>query len=218
MYKVNTSLAVESHELGRCRAFTPGWSENESIWLHMGYKFLLEMLKKKMFREFWQEAANILVPFMDPDTYGRSTLENSSFIVSSAYPDAGLHGRGFVARLSGSTAEFIQILYIVTTGGSPFCLENDELRFRLRPILPGWLFRTDGSLSFRFVGHTLITYHNPSRIDLFPGDEPSIESIRLVYDNGRPVHPSEGVFGQEEALAIRARKVKTIDVFFQGEK
>ena len=40
MYKVNASLADSSFELGRARAFTPGWLENESIWLHMEYKYL----------------------------------------------------------------------------------------------------------------------------------------------------------------------------------
>ena len=33
MYKVNASLQEASFELGRARAFTPGWLENESIWL-----------------------------------------------------------------------------------------------------------------------------------------------------------------------------------------
>ena len=37
MYKVNASLQNASFELGRARAFTPGWLENESIWLHMEY-------------------------------------------------------------------------------------------------------------------------------------------------------------------------------------
>jgi hypothetical protein len=217
MYRVNASLETESLEIGRCRAFTPGWLENESIWLHMEYKFLLELLKKKLYREFWQEASQTLVPFMDPEVYGRSPLENSSFIVSSAHPDPGLHGRGFVARLSGSTAEFIQILYIVTTGGSPFFLEGKELRFRLCPILPGWLFSEDGSLSFRMVGHTLVTYHNPSQKDLFPGEYPSVESIHLTYDNGQSVRSTGDALGREEALAIRERRVKAIDIFFSEQ-
>jgi hypothetical protein len=35
MYKVNAPVEGESHEIGRCRALTPGWLENESICLHM---------------------------------------------------------------------------------------------------------------------------------------------------------------------------------------
>jgi hypothetical protein len=214
MYRINASLQAESLELGRCRAFPPGWLENGSIWLHMEYKFLLVLLKKKLYAEFWQAAAETLVPFLDPAIYGRSPLENSSFIVSSAHPDPGLHGRGFVARLSGSTAEFIEILYIVTTGGSPFFLEDGELRLRLVPILPRWLFREDGSLSFRFVGHTLVTYHNPGRKELFPDEDTGIESICLTYDDGRSVSIAGGVLGREEAVAVRERRVKAMDVYF----
>lgn len=35
MYKVNASLEDTSIEIGRAKVFTPGWLENESIWLHM---------------------------------------------------------------------------------------------------------------------------------------------------------------------------------------
>ena len=39
------------------------------------------------FSEFWTEAKTGLVVFMDPKVYGRSPLEASSFIASSAYTD-----------------------------------------------------------------------------------------------------------------------------------
>ncbi|MBN3040792.1 MAG: hypothetical protein JW867_06655, partial [Candidatus Omnitrophica bacterium] len=107
MYKLNVSLKDESLEIGRSRAFVPGWLENESVWLHMQYKYLLEVLKNGYYKEFYQDFYNCLVCFFDPDTYGRNILENSSFIVSSAYPDKTLWGRGFVARLSGATAELL---------------------------------------------------------------------------------------------------------------
>ena len=44
MYKLNASLRQERHAIGRARAFTPGWLENESIFLHMHYKYLLALL------------------------------------------------------------------------------------------------------------------------------------------------------------------------------
>ena len=37
MYKVNAPLNALSYDIGRARAFTPGWLENESIWLHMAF-------------------------------------------------------------------------------------------------------------------------------------------------------------------------------------
>ncbi|MBN1269334.1 MAG: hypothetical protein JXB04_07095, partial [Kiritimatiellae bacterium] len=45
MYKVNAPLNRESQSIGRARTFPPGWLENESIWLHMHYKYLLEILR-----------------------------------------------------------------------------------------------------------------------------------------------------------------------------
>ena len=67
MYKVNASLQDASFELGRCRAFTPGWQENESIWLHMEYKYLLELIRGGLYKEFFEDLKNAAVPFLDKD-------------------------------------------------------------------------------------------------------------------------------------------------------
>ena len=109
MYKVTAPLKSMPEEIGRCRVFPPGWLENESVWLHMEYKFILELLKNRLYEEFFTDFRRVLVPFQNPKVYGRSTLENSSFIVSSAFRDSSLHGNGFVARLSGSTTELLDI-------------------------------------------------------------------------------------------------------------
>ncbi|MBU1913066.1 MAG: hypothetical protein KKB22_06015, partial [Candidatus Omnitrophica bacterium] len=128
MYKINEPLEGISKEIGRSGIFTPGWLENESIWLHMEYKYLLEILKKGLYEEFFEEFKNVLIPFQRPERYGRSIFENSSFIVSSAFPDAKMHGRGFVARLSGSTAEMLSIWLLMSAGKEPFFLnEKGEL-------------------------------------------------------------------------------------------
>jgi len=146
MYKLNAPLESQPQDIGRARAFPPGWLENESIWLHMEYKYLLEMLKAGLYEQFFADMKNILVPFLDPHIYGRSTLENSSFLVSSAHPDETLHGAGFVARLSGSTAEFISIWNIMMAGKQPFKIINGQLCLALQPALPGWLFTEDGKV------------------------------------------------------------------------
>ncbi|MDP8213250.1 MAG: hypothetical protein P9X22_08200, partial [Candidatus Zapsychrus exili] len=141
MYKVNTSLSKETEEIGRARIFPSGWLENESIWLHMEYKFILELLKSELYDEFYDNLENVLVPFLDPYVYGRSILENSSFIVSSSHNDSDLHGRGFVARLSGSTAEFVHIWLLMNVGKNPFSLDqNKKLKLSLNPALKGKLF------------------------------------------------------------------------------
>ena len=105
MYTISESLTGMSFEIGRMMAFAPGWLENESVWLHMSYKFYLELLRATLYEEFFEELDTGLVAFMDVETYGRSPLECSSFIASSAHPDKSIHGQGYLARLSGSTAE-----------------------------------------------------------------------------------------------------------------
>ncbi len=165
MYKVNASLQDQSHEIGRARAFTPGWLENESIWLHMEYKYLLEVLRAGLYDEFYEDFKRALICFQDPAVYGRSPLENSSFLVSSAHPDASLHGAGFVARLSGATAEFLSIWTTMMAGRQPFFLQDGELCLALKPTLPGWLFDSEGKVTFVFLGHTPVTIHNPGRVD-----------------------------------------------------
>ena len=165
MYKVNAPLADEPHEIGRARAFTPGWLENESIWLHMEYKYLLEVLKAGLYEGFFDDFKNALIPFQPPERYGRSPLENSSFIVSSAHPDESLHGNGFVARLSGATAEFIEMWTIMMAGQQPFVMQNGELVVQLRPIIPSWLFDENNQVRFNFIGTIPVTYHNPHRVD-----------------------------------------------------
>lgn len=140
MYKVNASLKKASIDIGRLKIFTPGWLENESIWLHMEYKYLLELLRNGLIDEYYKSAQTALVPFMNPHVYGRSIYENVSFIVSSAHPDEKLHGQGFTARLSGSTAEFLSIWLLINAGLNPFYIEEGQLCLKLKPQLMGSLF------------------------------------------------------------------------------
>ena len=137
MYKVNECLEHCQPEIGRARTFTRGWFENESIWLHMSYKFLLELLRAGLYDEFFTDASTMLVPFMDPGIYGRSVLENSSFIGSSANPDPRTRGRGFIARMSGSTAEFIHIWLLLTVGAATVLHGRREAAVPSRTDLAG---------------------------------------------------------------------------------
>jgi hypothetical protein len=59
----------------------------------MSYKFYLELLKGSLYTEFFAEIQTGVVAFMDPEIYGRSPLEVSSFIISSAFPDDTMHGK-----------------------------------------------------------------------------------------------------------------------------
>ena len=218
MYKVNASLATQPAAIGRARAFPPGWLENESIWLHMAYKYLLEVLRAGLHAEFCDEMRRGLVPFFDPQIYGRSPLENSSFLVSSAHADESLHGAGFVARLSGSTAEFISIWHHMLAGERPFCLEGGELVLRLQPVLPGWLFDAGGCITFRFLGCCDVTYHNPARRDTFDGPGAAkcaaIARLELHMDDDTMIDIPGSVIGAPYAAQVRAGQVCSIHAFF----
>lgn len=233
MYKVNASLEKESFELGRAKAFTAGWLENESVWLHMEYKFLLELLKNNLIEEFYKEFFQLLVPFQKPSVYGRSILENSSFIVSSAHPDASLHGAGFVARLSGSTAELIHIWLLMNMGYQPFYVNaRGDLALRFRPALCARLFTKKrcrrsawvngasvsvsleaNTYSFLFLGRTLVIYHNPKRKNTFGLQ--AARPVRLqLWQQDKPV---ADIAGNEctapYAAMVREGKIDRIDVW-----
>ena len=87
-----------------------------------------------------------MLPFMDPDVYGRSLMECSSFIASSAFPDPSIVGEGFLARLSGSTAEYLDMYKLMFIGPELFYLnDSGELEMQLVPALPSWVFEDENS-------------------------------------------------------------------------
>lgn len=184
MYKTSVSLDAESHEIGRIRAFTPGWLERESVFLHMSYKYMLALLKSGLTEEFFAELRTSLIPFLDPAVYGRSTLENSSFIATSVNPDPDTHGRGYVARLSGSTAEFLSMWMTMMAGKHVFRVHDGQLRLMLNPLLPGWLFDDRGEVSFRFLGTTDVVYRNPQKKDTYGPDAAAIRRLTVLKQDG----------------------------------
>ncbi|MFO7695903.1 MAG: cellobiose phosphorylase, partial [Anaerolineae bacterium] len=213
MYKVNGPLQGQSHEIGRARAFTPGWLENESIWLHMEYKYLLEVLRAGLYGEFFQDLEQMLIPFQDPAVYGRSPLENSSFLASSAHPDVSLHGNGFVARLSGATAEFLSIWNLMMAGERPFFVQDGELCLAFRPVLPAWLFDQAGTVAFMFLGHTRVIYHNPERHDISQDSGAVIRRCVLYLQDERRIEVSGSLIAAPYAELVRAGKVNQIKVY-----
>jgi vancomycin permeability regulator SanA len=210
MYKLNESLEEESIEIGRVRAFTRGWLENETIWLHMEYKYILEILNNGLYEEFFSDFKNVMVPFFDAETYGRSPLENCSFIASSANPDETTHGGGFVARLSGAAAEFLSIWNVMMAGHKPFYMKEDMLCLELKPVLPSWLFDGDNKVRFNFLGRTKLTYINPNRRNTY--DEFKVKSIVLSYKDESLVKISERYIVEPYSKDIRDGKVESITI------
>ncbi len=232
MYKVNASLKSMTKDIGRASAFIPGWLENESIWLHMEYKYILELLRGGMHHEFFQDFFNALIPFQDPARYGRSNLENSSFIVSSAHPDKRLHGNGFVARLSGSTAEFLSMWLWMNFGQRPFRLDAEgKLSLGFRPALSAELFTSKpenavwhglegeelrvpvpaDSYACTFLGRTIVVYLNPERKSTFGRNAARCRRYRL-FAKGRVVALEGESVGEPYASRIRDNEFSRIEV------
>lgn len=236
-FKVCSTLGDESYELGRIKAYPSGWIENESIYTHMQYKWLLELLRAGLHEQFFQEIKNTFPPFLDPHVYGRSILENCSFIASSAHPDASIHGQGFQPRFSGVTAEFINIWLLMTVGQKPFSISgSNKLQFQLEPILPAWLFTQEetklrywkgtvgwgeitipaDSFAFHLLGETLVIYHNPKQRPTFGADAVDIHSYRFIYKNGDRREIQGVSIGEPFSKDVRKKEIQRIDILLDG--
>ena len=211
MYKVNESLASVSYEAGRALAFTPGWLENESIWLHMEYKYLLELLKSGLYEQFSQAFRDAAIPFLDPERYGRSPLENVSFLASSANPDPSVWGRGFVARLSGSTAEFLQIWQLMFFGPAPFRWEEGGLKLVFAPFVPDYLMPADGVIEAAFLGGVRVIYRAPGLTELVPGKTRPVRWELTDADGGKRTVEGPSLCGGD-ACAVRAGRITEINI------
>ena len=214
MYKVNASLLNDSFELGRCRAFTPGWLENESIWLHMEYKYLLELIRSGLYPEFFEDLKKAAIPFLDKEVYGRSTLENSSFIASSKNPNESIHGKGFVARLSGSTIEFISMWKLMFFGRNVFSMEDGNLCFKPEPAIPEYLISDEigkYTVMSTLLGRTAVTYEFAAKKDYVPGGY-EITDMNVEYSDGSSEEHQGPVIEGAAAEKIRNGEAKAITI------
>lgn len=218
MYRLNAPLTDESDELGRIRIFSPGWLENESIFLHMHYKYLLEVLRSGMVDQFFAEVPTGLVPFRDADSYGRPLFENSSFIASSAFPDVSCHGRGFVARLSGATSEFLSMVYFLFFGSRFFREEAEgKIVFAPEPQLPrDWFSKGDSpvlaknSASLRLFGVPIV-YVNPSHKPTYGPGAVKPVAYEWILDGRFYAHRSR-TLTPEASLALREGRLERLTI------
>ncbi|MBU2574640.1 MAG: hypothetical protein KKH28_11245 [Elusimicrobia bacterium] len=231
MYKVCESLEKAPFEIGRVKAWGPGWIENESVYTHMEYKYLLELLRSGLYDEFYRDIETGLAPYLDPKVYARSPFENVSFVVSSAFPDKKMHGRGLQPRLSGVTGEMINIWILMVAGKKPFMTDgNGELCFKLEPALHGRLFSkkkktfmvTDAQgnageaalppagFAFRLFGRTLVTYLNRKRKNTYGKDGVKVTAYRLHYAGGESVEILKPVVPSPYSQQIREGRIESI--------
>ena len=166
-YKTCDDIEDAPFEIGRVHAFTKGWLERECNFLHMCYKYLLGLLKAGLYERFYEEMKVNYVYNMDPYVYGRSPIENSSFIVPTCNPNQRMHGQGQFARLTGANAEVLDMFYLMFLGERAFSVVGGELTFTPSPKLSKEFFDQNNEVSFPLFSKCLITIHNPQRVDLY---------------------------------------------------
>jgi hypothetical protein len=210
MYKTSEGLENEGHEIGRIRAFTKGWLERESNFMHMTYKYLLGLLKAGLYEEYYEAIETNLVCFMNPEVYGRSTLENSSFIAPTNNPDKSIHGQGFFARLSGSTVEVVNMWSLMTAGEKPFRVEEGELTLAFEPKIHKKFFKEDKTLTFRFLKDIDVTYINESMDSTY--ERSDIHKIVLEGDKENETIEGSKVTGSK-AEAVRNGVFRSIKIY-----
>lgn len=215
MYKTSESLEDVTFEIGRSRGFTAGWLERESIFMHMEYKYLLELLKNDLVDEYFEELNNILPPFMKEEVYGRSLLENSSFIASSVNPDENIHGKGFVARLTGTTIEMLNMWRIMMTGKKLFSYDNEELSFTLSPILSKDFFDNNDMVLTTLLGKIDLIYINKNRKNTFGKNKGIVKEIIITKENGEIIKVDGNTIKGELAKEIRSGKIMKIQAYIR---
>ena len=236
MYTVSADLVGQSMDIGRTMGFPPGWGENRGVWLHMSYKFYLELLRHGLHDEFFAEATSGgLLPFMNSKVYGRSLTECSSFIASSTFEDPSKRGRGFMARWSRATSEFLSIWVLMYVGPNPFFVDSGDhqIRMQLVPSLPLWMFESRDpddpdddkefvrspflrhsvqerpntpTVRFKLFSSIQVYYYNELRADLF-GTPPS--RYRIGLRDGSIFEIDGPIIGVD--LADKIRRVVFVD-------
>jgi len=209
MYKISESLKGQPLEIGRMMAFNAGWLENESVWMHMSYKWYLELLRAGLYTEFFKEVKKGVACFLDVEVFGRSPLEAASFIVSSAFDDKSLWGSGFLPRLSGTTAEFLSMWNHMMLGAAPFSLDSEgKLQLALEPVIASWMWQKDGTLLFKFLGAVEVTYVSKSKKNSW---ESTVTGYELTGESGTETVAGAAV-PSPMAADVRALKYSAIKV------
>lgn len=229
MFKVNAPLDGAPMELGRLQAFTPGWLENGSIFMHMEFKYLLELARQGLWQDLYRHFFAACPAFLDPAKYGRSVFENSSFIASSVNPDPAVRGQGFVARLSGTTSEVYDLMLTLALGRPAFRTDAQGLVFEPRPALHGSLFKAEacelslpglpqrgtlaleaGAFALRCFGETLVVVQGVPGRDCFGPHALAVRGLRLHRGGRASLHGPR--LGQAEALALRSGAFDRLDI------
>jgi hypothetical protein len=103
---------------------------------------------------------------------------------------------------------------LMMTGPQPFLMRNGKLHLRFTPVLPGWLFTAEGTITFKFLGQCVVTLHNPQRVDTFTHDV-HIHRIELTDRAGEQAAIAGDTIGAPWAARIRSGDVARIDLHLE---
>ena len=111
---------------------------------------------------------------------------------------------------------------LMMMGHNPFKVDDSgNLSLGLEPIIPAYFFDEQNRLSFTFLGHTKVTYINPTGLDTW-ADELSIASTTVIgsgacefLDEDESVTVEGGILSSVFASGAREGCLQSITIFFQ---
>jgi hypothetical protein len=181
----------------------------------MTYKYLLGLLKAEAYDAFFEAMNDGFTCFMDPLIYGRSPLENSSFIATTNNPDPSKHGQGFFARLSGSTAEVISVWKRLLLGKTLFSVVNNQLQFQIVPLAPSSFYLNNTIKTTLFSDVEVVL----EKIDKNKEHASTVVGYHLYKTaTAQPMLVDQPTITGELAHAIRSRQFAKIHVLLKGGK
>jgi hypothetical protein len=101
---------------------------------------------------------------------------------------------------------------LMMMGKQLFGVKEEGLTFSLQPILPSWLFDSEGKVHFTLLGRTEVTYHNPSKRNTF-GANGAKTMKYVLHLNGEKIEVNTSQLQESYAKSVRDGKVERMDVY-----
>ena len=135
-------------------------------------------------------------------------LASCAFVAASVTPAPDTHGRGYVGRLSGSTAEMLSLWKMMFVGNGGFEEKDGKACFRFAPLLRADLFDENGEAAFTLCGSCCVVYHNKTGRNTYGGDKATVRKIEVA---GKTF--AGDLLPATESAGIRSHSLKRIDVW-----
>ena len=116
-----------------------------------------------------------------------------------------------MARLSGSTAEFLSIWQIMMLGRTLFSVKDDQLTLTLAPTLPDYLTQGCTAVEATLLGRTRVIYHIQPGKTYLPGKY-ALTGMTVRWQDGSQSVFEDGCPAGEAADRIRRQEAAVIEV------